>query len=164
MNSCWIIPSSMKSRPNTLWLRLWQIESLESILQVHQTIVTMEQISSGPDTPRHQAQKKQLPLTLKKEHGKWGPSHTRHRLLDALHGFLKYSERQAAELARLKGLYKHVSKSQRKVWINSSNTILASNGAPFFYQCQYLGILLISKMYKNASDNVIMSLTVHTRC
>ncbi|KAG6017810.1 hypothetical protein E4U41_004140 [Claviceps citrina] len=43
------------------------------------------------------------------------PHHPRHRLLDALHGFARYYERQRADVDRLRCLYAGVSKTQRKL-------------------------------------------------
>jgi hypothetical protein len=68
-----------------------------------------------PDTERHLQEKEQLLQRLEKKHGTWNEHHARHRLLEALRGFSAYAETQKAELHRLKGLYSHVSKKQKKV-------------------------------------------------
>jgi hypothetical protein len=52
---------------------------------------------------------------MSRGNGKWSPSHPRYRLLDALFGFVKYRERNMAELNRWRKLYKSVSKMQKRV-------------------------------------------------
>lgn len=52
---------------------------------------------------------------MSRQHGTWSPNHPRYRLLDALHGFAKYYERQRADVDRLRNLYTNVSKAQRKL-------------------------------------------------
>ncbi|KAK4103155.1 N2227-domain-containing protein [Parathielavia hyrcaniae] len=52
---------------------------------------------------------------MDKKHGTWNEHHPRHRLLEALRGFSAYAEVQQAEISRLKGLYSHVPKKQKKV-------------------------------------------------
>ncbi|OHE93431.1 hypothetical protein CORC01_11296 [Colletotrichum orchidophilum] len=66
-------------------------------------------------SPRHDQEKKSLMKRMSKSHGKWDITHPRHRLLNTLVGFERYKARQMAELNRWKGLYKHVSKTQRAV-------------------------------------------------
>ncbi|KAK7418442.1 hypothetical protein QQX98_003934 [Neonectria punicea] len=90
-------------------------DPLDSPVEVHEVIVTVEQISGQPNTPRHILEKKRLLDALARPHGSLPTNHPRYRLLDALHGFTNYQERQKAELDRLKGLYKHVSKSQKSL-------------------------------------------------
>ena len=67
------------------------------------------------ESARHVSEKKSLLKRLDRKSGKWGPHHPRHRLLDALWGFVRYHKRQAEELERLKKLYKNVPKSHHKV-------------------------------------------------
>ncbi|KPM41387.1 hypothetical protein AK830_g5162 [Neonectria ditissima] len=88
-------------------------DPFNSPVEVHEVIVTAEQVSDRADTPRHKQEKARLLSALARPHGTLPTNHPRHRLLDALHGFTNYQERQKAELDRLKGLYKHVSKSQK---------------------------------------------------
>lgn len=52
---------------------------------------------------------------MDKKQGTWNEHHPRHRLLEALRGFSGYAEVQQTELNRLKGLYNHVSKKQKRV-------------------------------------------------
>lgn len=85
-----------------------------------------EPIKLPPFTPRHHHEKEKLLQRMRKDTGKYTSNHPRHRLLDALHGFSKYYDRQKEEIDRLKGLYKNVSKSQKAVRPRSSFT--RSNG------------------------------------
>lgn len=57
---------------------------------------------------------------MDRKHGKWGPTHPRYRLLEALFGFSKYRERNLAELNRWRSLYKNVSKKQKQVRLTDS--------------------------------------------
>ncbi|KAH7161735.1 N2227-like protein-domain-containing protein [Dactylonectria macrodidyma] len=91
------------------------LKPLDSLVEVHEVIVTVEQVSSAPTNPRHIQEKARLLETLARPKGTLPSNHPRHRLLDALHGFTKYQERQKAELDRLKGLYKRVSKAQKSL-------------------------------------------------
>ena len=86
-----------------------------SPVEVHEVIVTIEQPSGEPITPGHLEAKSKLLDNLRKDQGTWNTNHPRHRVLDALHGFSRYHERQKVELDRIKGLYKQVSKPQRLV-------------------------------------------------
>ncbi|GAB0140155.1 hypothetical protein EsHS_00000791 [Epichloe bromicola] len=52
---------------------------------------------------------------MSRQHGTWSPNHPRYRLLDALHGFAKYYERQRADVDRLRDLYTNVSKAQKRL-------------------------------------------------
>ena len=85
---------------------------IESLVEFHEVIVTLEDV---PDKPSpHEHEKKSLLRRLSKSHGKWDNNHPRHRLMDAILGFSRYKVGQMAELDRWKGLYKHVSKAQKK--------------------------------------------------
>ncbi|KAH6886236.1 N2227-like protein-domain-containing protein [Thelonectria olida] len=84
-------------------------------IEVHQVITTLEQTSGQPSTPRHIKEKQRLLETFVKPKGTLPAGHPRHRLLDALHGFSTYQDRQKAELDRLRGLYKHASKAQKSL-------------------------------------------------
>jgi hypothetical protein len=64
---------------------------------------------------RHRQERAHLLKRLDRKHGKWTSSHPRYRLLEALYGFSKYRDTNMAELNRVRGLYKNVSKSQKKV-------------------------------------------------
>lgn len=89
---------------------------------LHEGIIPLDQISGAPNTPAHVEAKKKLDKSMARGWGNWNVHHPRHRLLDALYGYSRYYERQKAELDRLEGLYKHVSKAQKSV----SNPILLS--------------------------------------
>jgi carnosine N-methyltransferase len=78
-------------------------------------IVPLDQIAGAPNTPAHVEAKKKLDKSMARGWGNWNAHHPRHRLLDALYGYSRYYERQKAELDRLEGLYKHVSKAQKSV-------------------------------------------------
>ncbi|KJZ67967.1 hypothetical protein HIM_03754 [Hirsutella minnesotensis 3608] len=93
-------------------MNLRQVQTVSSLTEVHQVLVTLQQCSQ-PTSPRHEQEKSRLLETLDRRKGTWNANHPRRRLLDALHGFLKYQERQSTELSRLRGLYKNVPKSQK---------------------------------------------------
>ncbi|KAL4726610.1 hypothetical protein ACLX1H_005498 [Fusarium chlamydosporum] len=78
-------------------------------------VVSFEEVSSAPNTPRHVEVKKKLAKAMARGWGNWNGHHPRHRLLDALYGYSRYYERQKAELDRLEGLYKHVSRAQKSL-------------------------------------------------
>ncbi|KAM4062697.1 hypothetical protein HRG_007521 [Hirsutella rhossiliensis] len=82
------------------------------VTEVHEITLTLQQYNQST-IQRHGEERSRLLGTLDKRNGKWTANHARHRLLDALHGFTRYRERQAAELKRLRGLYKNVSKAQK---------------------------------------------------
>ncbi|KAL4925536.1 N2227-like protein-domain-containing protein [Aspergillus undulatus] len=65
--------------------------------------------------PRQEAEHNRLHHRLRHSTETWNTSHPRHRLLMALYGFTRYKERNLAEVKRWRELYKHVSKSQKKV-------------------------------------------------
>jgi carnosine N-methyltransferase len=67
------------------------------------------------DSPRHRQEKAHLMKRMNKKSGKWGTSHPRYRLLEALWGYTKYRERHMAELDRWRSLYRSVGKKQKKV-------------------------------------------------
>jgi hypothetical protein len=68
-----------------------------------------------PDSPRHRQEKAHLMKRMSRKHGRWGPSHPRHRLLEALSGFKNYRARSMADLERWRDLYENVGKKQKKV-------------------------------------------------
>ncbi|KAM0558042.1 hypothetical protein ACHAPJ_005209 [Fusarium lateritium] len=80
-----------------------------------EVVVTLEQVSGQPDTPRHVEAKKKLAKDMARWWGNWNANHPRHRLLDAMYGFSRYYERQKLDLDRIEGLYKHVSKAQKSI-------------------------------------------------
>jgi hypothetical protein len=69
----------------------------------------------GKDSPRHRQEKAHLTKRMDRKSGKWGTSHPRYRLLEALWGYSRYRERNMAELERWRTLYKSVSKKQKEV-------------------------------------------------
>ena len=85
------------------------------VRQVELVLPQNELRPKRPDTERHRQEKERLLQRLDKKHGTWNEHHARHRLLEALRGFSAYAETQQAELNRLKGLYNHVSKKQKRV-------------------------------------------------
>ncbi|KAG8676322.1 hypothetical protein FPOAC1_002325 [Fusarium poae] len=95
--------------PDQLTLRPSQPGSLDN------PVVSLDQISGAPNTPRHVDAYKKLNKAMARGWGNWNAHHPRHRLLDALYGYNRYYERQKLELDRLKGLYKHVSKAQKSL-------------------------------------------------
>lgn len=96
------------------------------LTELHETVLTYFQpnLESDDDvapsvvSQRSVEEKERLLKRLSKSTGKWNNHHPRHRLLDALHGFERYFERQNEELDRLKGLYKKATKPQKKVNID----------------------------------------------
>jgi hypothetical protein len=66
------------------------------------------------DSPRHRQEKAHLMKRMDRKHGKWGSSHPRFRLLEALFSYSKYRDSNMAELDRWRGLYKNVGKQQKK--------------------------------------------------
>ncbi|KYK56566.1 hypothetical protein DCS_03566 [Drechmeria coniospora] len=84
-----------------------------SVTEVHQILVSMQLAQNQSTGQRHEEERTRLLKSFDRRSGKWTTNHPRHRLLDALHGFLRYRTRQAGELTRLRNLYKGVSKSQR---------------------------------------------------
>jgi hypothetical protein len=71
--------------------------------------------SNGDDSPRHRQEKAHLLKRMDKKSGKWGTSHPRYRLLEALWAYTSYRERHMAELDRWRSLYKSTGKKQKKV-------------------------------------------------
>jgi hypothetical protein len=65
------------------------------------------------DSPRHRQEKAHLMKRLDRKHGKWGSSHPRYRLLEALCSYSKYRDSNMAELDRWRSLYKNVGKKQK---------------------------------------------------
>lgn len=64
---------------------------------------------------RQRQEKAHLLKRMNRQQGKWTSSHPRYRLLEALYGFSKYRDTNMAELDRVRGLFRNVSKSQKKV-------------------------------------------------
>lgn len=95
---------------------------MDSLVEVHEVIVTFEDVPDKP-SPRHEHEKKNLLKRLSKSHGKWDTNHPRHRLMEALFGFSRYKIRQMAELDRWKDLYTHVSKAQKKACLSPLSPI-----------------------------------------
>lgn len=102
------------------------LASAAVLTELHETILTVLQPTLETDdddqpviniqeSKRHVEEKGRLLKRLNKSTGKWNNHHPRHRLLDAMHGFVRYYDRQNEEIERLKGLYKKVSKPQKKV-------------------------------------------------
>ncbi|KAK4148735.1 N2227-like protein-domain-containing protein [Chaetomidium leptoderma] len=88
---------------------VYEVRQLEVVLGQE------EQLLGTPDTERHLKEKERLLQRLDKKQGTWNEHHPRHRLLEALRGFSAYAETQQTELDRLKGLYSHVSKKQKRL-------------------------------------------------
>ncbi|KFH46067.1 hypothetical protein ACRE_030450 [Hapsidospora chrysogenum ATCC 11550] len=82
---------------------------------MNQQLVSQSQRPSAPETQRHTEEKKRLLDRLRRDKGNWNTNHPRHRLLDALHGYSRYHQRQTEELQRLRDLYTKAKKSQRKL-------------------------------------------------
>ncbi|KAK2605858.1 hypothetical protein QQS21_003698 [Conoideocrella luteorostrata] len=93
--------------------------SPDVVVEGHQVSVTFEQQQQQHQMQVSEAsgrdiEKERLLSVMSRNHGTWSSNHPRYRLLDALHGFAKYYERQREDTDRLRGLYKHVSGAQRK--------------------------------------------------
>jgi carnosine N-methyltransferase len=83
--------------------------------------------SDGVDSPRHRQEKAHLLKRMNKKNGKWGTSHPRYRLLEALWAYTSYRERHMAELDRWRSLYKSTGKKQKKVglpWTSFSQLLM----------------------------------------
>lgn len=65
-------------------------------------------------SPRHRREKAHLMKRMGRKNGKWGSSHPRYRLLEALTAYTKYRDTNMAEMERWRGLYKKVGKQQKK--------------------------------------------------
>ncbi|KAF5130350.1 hypothetical protein E5D57_006688 [Metarhizium anisopliae] len=87
----------------------------ETVVEIRHVDLTLEQSFQVAEASRHDIEKERLLSVMARDHGTWSPNHPRYRLLDALHGFSKYYERQRADVDRLRGLYKYASKSQKQV-------------------------------------------------
>ncbi|KAH7074190.1 N2227-like protein-domain-containing protein [Paraphoma chrysanthemicola] len=72
-------------------------------------------IIADVNSPRHRQERAHLLRRMARNHGTWGSTHPRLRLLDTLFGFTKYKERQIIELNRWRNLYTNVGKKQKKV-------------------------------------------------
>jgi hypothetical protein len=71
--------------------------------------------SGGQSSPRHRQEKVHLLKRMDRKSGKWGTSHPRYRLLEALWGYSRYRGRNMADLDKWRTLYKSVGKKQKKV-------------------------------------------------
>ncbi|KAI8931810.1 hypothetical protein NX059_011447 [Plenodomus lindquistii] len=71
---------------------------------------------SNPEdsTARQRQERAHLMKRMDRKSGKWGSTHPRYRLLEALFGFSKYRERNMAEVDRWRSLYKNVGKKQKQ--------------------------------------------------
>ncbi|KAJ4855357.1 uncharacterized protein T069G_10915 [Trichoderma breve] len=89
--------------------------SIDRIVEIHQVFVTYEEqvVASDIDSPHRSAEKKQLLKRMSKFYGSWNNLHPRHRLLEALHGFYRYKEKNLPELERWKTLYDNASPQQK---------------------------------------------------
>ncbi|KAG9188939.1 carnosine N-methyltransferase [Alternaria panax] len=85
-------------------------------VHVAQDPLMMDAMSSSDSSgsPRHRQEKAHLQKRMDKKSDKWGISHPRYRLLEALWAYTRYRERHMAELDRWRSLYKSVGKKQRK--------------------------------------------------
>ncbi|KAI9927271.1 hypothetical protein ASPWEDRAFT_165833 [Aspergillus wentii DTO 134E9] len=84
----------------------------DPISHVYVTNITILQESTTNN--RHAEEKSQLEQRLQKT-GTWSPSHSRYRLLSALHGFYRYKQINTVEVNKWRDWYKHVPKRQRKM-------------------------------------------------
>ncbi|KAF1850096.1 N2227-domain-containing protein [Cucurbitaria berberidis CBS 394.84] len=71
--------------------------------------------SEAFDSARHRQEKAHLMKRMDRKNGKWGTSHPRYRLLEALFGFNNYTERNMVELGRWRSLYNNVGKKQKRI-------------------------------------------------
>ncbi|CBX96263.1 hypothetical protein LEMA_P111820.1 [Plenodomus lingam JN3] len=72
-------------------------------------------LDPAQSTARQRQEKAHLLKRMDRKSGKWGTTHPRYRLLEALFGFSKYRERNMAELDRWRSLYKNVGKKQKQI-------------------------------------------------
>ncbi|KAH8895890.1 N2227-domain-containing protein [Thozetella sp. PMI_491] len=91
--------------------------SIHAIIEIHRIVVTLEDPYAASESPsaRHTTERGRLIKRLSKWHGSWNIHHPRHRLLEALHGFYRYKDKNLPELERWKDLYRNVSPKQRKL-------------------------------------------------
>ncbi|KAH6695148.1 N2227-like protein-domain-containing protein [Plectosphaerella plurivora] len=93
------------------------VEDLASIpndiLEVHQVVMTVQEVRKP--SPRHEAERKALQGRLSHSNGRWDRNHPRHRLLDALHAYMRYSALQTTDLDKWRRLYKSVPKEQKRL-------------------------------------------------
>ncbi|SPO01496.1 related to putative trehalase [Cephalotrichum gorgonifer] len=94
---------------------LVEIPGVDPPVEVHQVFLTVQDLATRKESPRHTQEKNVLLGRLDRGHGTWGPNHPRHRLLDSLYGFQNYFDRNMEDLNRLKKLYKNVSRQQKKL-------------------------------------------------
>ncbi|PLB48678.1 N2227-domain-containing protein [Aspergillus steynii IBT 23096] len=85
---------------------------LDQITHVFVTNITL--LDAAP-SPRHDEEYARLQHRLERSRGKWDSSHARHRLLTALHGYMRYKERHLVETKKWRDMYKNVSKKQRSL-------------------------------------------------
>ncbi|KAG8424070.1 hypothetical protein J3459_007996 [Metarhizium acridum] len=86
----------------------------ETVVEIRHVDLALEQSFQVAEASRHDVEKERLLSIMARDHGTWSPNHPRYRLLDALHGFSKYYERQRTDVDRLRGLYKYASESQKQ--------------------------------------------------
>ncbi|KAG6006744.1 hypothetical protein E4U21_006729 [Claviceps maximensis] len=86
----------------------------EGVVEWHQVSVTIQQLVQASMASRHDIEKERLMSVMSRRHGTWSPNHPRYRLLDALHGFAKYYERQLGDVDRFRDLYALVPEAQKK--------------------------------------------------
>ncbi|PKS05976.1 hypothetical protein jhhlp_007809 [Lomentospora prolificans] len=92
---------------------------ISSPIEVHQVYLTVQDLAQQKESVRHKAEKEKLLKRLSRDHGKWDAGHPRWRLLDALHGFRKYFDRNVEDVKRWRNFYKHVSPAQKKLLENT---------------------------------------------
>ncbi|KAF2431357.1 N2227-domain-containing protein [Tothia fuscella] len=64
---------------------------------------------------RHVAEKKRLIQSYEKSEENWSVTHPRYRMLQALHGFVRYQERYQAQVQEWREAYESLPEAQRKV-------------------------------------------------
>ncbi|KAG5929019.1 hypothetical protein E4U42_007446 [Claviceps africana] len=89
--------------------------SQERVVEWHRVSVTIQHLVQASMASRHDIEKERLFSVMSRQHGTWSPNHPRYRLLDALHGFAKYYERQRTDVNRLRDLYALMPKAQKKL-------------------------------------------------
>jgi carnosine N-methyltransferase len=106
-----------------------QVQAADSILNIGEVNIAIDnaQVAQDPlimgamppsdvgDASRHRREKLQLLKRMDKKSGRWGTSHPRYRLLEALWAYTRYHESHMAELDRWRSLYGSVGKQQKKV-------------------------------------------------
>jgi hypothetical protein len=97
-------------------------EQKSDISMINDAFIAQDPLSMGAmpsngarHSPRHRQEKAHLLKRMARKSGKWGTSHPRYRLLEALWGYSRYKKRNMAELDRWRNLYKRVGKKQKQV-------------------------------------------------